>query len=926
MSTTRSSTTTSSSNQTSTSSTSTSERAPTRRVARSPTPPPPPPPQPAVAVRSRRSSRLSPILSLLLLLPLFIYLPWQTTKHHFALPTPKTELYNVRTGLPQLSEKAILEHSRVLSEDIGFRTVGTREHALGDQYVHEQALRIQKECEDVVKKAPTRKLECEVWRQEGSGTHRFDMMGKPVFKVYENLSNIIIRISNGTPAGKAHALLLNAHVDSTVPSPGAADDALSVGILFEIARNLVHTPGWEPAHSIVFLFNNAEESLQDGSHLFATQHPLANLVRAVINLEAAGNTGPEILFQATSEEMIQAYAQVPYPYATVLANDVFKSGIILSDTDFRQFEEYRNLTGLDMAVVGDSYLYHTRKDLVKNIQPGVAQHFAENVMAIVKHLTSPLGATQVLPSLARQVTPPTSIYFSVVGKYFFLYSVQTAWKVLLVVLLASMSLFAGTTSPDLRRTIWKATGGVLGSLVGAALGAGVTASIMAKILEAGMSWFSKETSCFVLYGPPALAGALAAQYFLVARSPPTEIAQFEYATLFAIHIVNVFAAIILQVFQLGSSSIFTLFSFGSLFALILNTFLNALGNRSRRREPDWTVIHLATYAVAQVVPLVVGSEMAVGLLGIFVPLTGRMGEVAPVEHIIAIMTALLGFLISATTVLPFSHRVRRSALLLAVLVVSLFSAITMLIYAYGSHPFDAMHQKRIFVLHFEDITQKEHHLHLAAADGAPGFSELVQGVATKFSKIYQQPVPVMMDDNNADWDIIYPFSQFLTPYKIPLPKPYNYASPFTDTFTVTAVHDVFNYRSNTRSVTLLIDHPGIIWTAIAFDAHVLEWSLSSPPLEGYQRYHFKEASFYGTTQWKLDLVLSVPPRHPERSKLRVDFMGIIEKGSWPGKKLDKHPAGPGIQLLEKLDEHLFKSTDDSVDAMLLSCVGGQVIV
>lgn len=114
--------------------------------------------------------------------------------------------------------------------------------------------------------------------------------------------------------------------------------------------------------------------------------------------------------------------------------------------------------------------------------------------------------------------------------------------------------------------------------------------------------------------------------------------------------------------------------------------------------------------------------------------------------------------------------------------------------------------------------------------------------------------------------------------------------------------------------------------AIAFDAHILEWSLSGPPLEGYQRYHFKEASFYGTTQWKLDLVLSVSPRHPERSKLQIDFMGIIEKGTWPGKKLDKHPAGPGIQLLEKLDEHLFKSTDDSVDAMLLSCVGGQVIV
>jgi Zn-dependent M28 family amino/carboxypeptidase len=59
------------------------------------------------------------------------------------------------------------------------------------------------------------------------------------------------------------------------------------------------------------VFNNAEESLQDGSHLFATQHPIANTIRAVVNLEAAGNTGPEILFQATSEEMIKAYSKVP---------------------------------------------------------------------------------------------------------------------------------------------------------------------------------------------------------------------------------------------------------------------------------------------------------------------------------------------------------------------------------------------------------------------------------------------------------------------------------------------------------------------------------------------------------------------------------------------------------------------------------------
>ncbi|EEB88219.1 hypothetical protein MPER_14068, partial [Moniliophthora perniciosa FA553] len=86
----------------------------------------------------------------------------------------------------------------------------------------------------------------------------------------------------------------------------------------------------------------------DGSHLFSTQHPIATSIRAVINLEAAGTTGKEILFQASSEQMIEAYSHVPHPHGTIIANDIFSSGIILSDTDFRQFQEYLNVTGLDV--------------------------------------------------------------------------------------------------------------------------------------------------------------------------------------------------------------------------------------------------------------------------------------------------------------------------------------------------------------------------------------------------------------------------------------------------------------------------------------------------------------------------------------------------------------------------------------------------
>lgn len=155
--------------------------------------------------------------------------------------------------------------------------MGTIEHALADEWLTKKAHEIKKECEEIVNRSKgtgkERNLECEVWRQQGSGSHRcvisfsslrrmperycfdgcrFDMMGKRLYKTYVDLTNIIIRVSNGTPEGKEHAVLVNAHLDSTLPSPGAADDALSVAVMLECIRVLTNTPTWEPVHSIIF--------------------------------------------------------------------------------------------------------------------------------------------------------------------------------------------------------------------------------------------------------------------------------------------------------------------------------------------------------------------------------------------------------------------------------------------------------------------------------------------------------------------------------------------------------------------------------------------------------------------------------------------------------------------------------------------------
>jgi Zn-dependent M28 family amino/carboxypeptidase len=45
---------------------------------------------------------------------------------------------------------------------------------------------------------------------------------------------------------------------------------------------------------------------------------ISNSIRSVVNIDACGTTGREILFQANSREMIEAYKQAPYPHGTVM--------------------------------------------------------------------------------------------------------------------------------------------------------------------------------------------------------------------------------------------------------------------------------------------------------------------------------------------------------------------------------------------------------------------------------------------------------------------------------------------------------------------------------------------------------------------------------------------------------------------------------
>jgi hypothetical protein len=116
-----------------------------------------------------------------------------------------------------------------------------------------------------------------------------------------------------------------------------------------------------------------------------------------------------------------------------------------------------------------------------------------------------------------------------------------------------------------------------------------------------------------------------------------------------------------------------------------------------------------------------------------------------------------------------------------------------------------------------------------------------------------------------------------------------------------------------------------IYPVIAFDAHVLQWTLDDAPPNEYTRHHIKEASFFGVDHWSVDLVLE------GTAPLVINYIGIDEAGMWPSKNATTEASGARgdhemMALFERLDGWLTRETRGRVDVMLLATVGGVVSV
>ena len=235
---------------------------------------------------------------------------------------------------------------------------------------------------------------------------------------YAGLTVLAIRVRDaswdaddpGSPAA-----MLAAHVDTVHVSPGGSDNGLSVAVAVETARafaaglvddhanhaaaaaaalksNLSETspPAPRPG-ALIAAFVSAEEDGFKGAHAFATSHPWMTHARrgCVLNLESMGAGGPHRMFQVTrgasSDALLRLWSRsAPRPSGTVIASDIFASGLISSDTDHRIWRDVGDAPGFDFAFLEKTRDYHTPRDALRNVRSGTAQAAGENLLAFVR--------------------------------------------------------------------------------------------------------------------------------------------------------------------------------------------------------------------------------------------------------------------------------------------------------------------------------------------------------------------------------------------------------------------------------------------------------------------------------------------------------------------------------------------------------------
>jgi hypothetical protein len=305
----------------------------------------------------------------------------------------------VSASADQYSAARALTHIRALASRP--RPVGTQAHAEAQMYLVAQLQRLG--------------LEPQV--QTTVGLNPMNL------KDVTHVENVLARLSGSRSGGKA--VLLVAHYDSPPSIPAAADDASGCATLLETARAL--TAGGRPlANDVIFLFSDGEEVGCMGSEAFVREHPWAKDVGVVVNLDPAGQMGPNLLTDVSPDDdwLISQVAQAGSdPLANSLAPEVYRrSG---SGNDFTTVFRAAGYPGVEIGCVSYGY-YHTALDGPALVHRDSLQHQGSIALSLARRFGD-LDLTAAHRGSA--------VYFNALGNRLLIHYPQS-WAIPLVVLAA----------------------------------------------------------------------------------------------------------------------------------------------------------------------------------------------------------------------------------------------------------------------------------------------------------------------------------------------------------------------------------------------------------------------------------------------------------------------------------------------------------
>ena len=185
-------------------------------------------------------------------------------------------------------------------------------------------------------------------------------------------------------------VLLTAHYDTVVGSPGAGDDGIGVGVLLETARAL-STAG-ATRNTVMILLTDAEEVGLLGAEAFVRERAKELGTAVVLNHEARGAGGAPMTFRMSSPngELLDVLGRSAGRLRRLGSEATFEA--LPNDTDFTPFEQ-GGLYGYDTAIMADGAYYHSPLDDPAHLSAASLQQMGDTTLALTRELAGmDLGA------------------------------------------------------------------------------------------------------------------------------------------------------------------------------------------------------------------------------------------------------------------------------------------------------------------------------------------------------------------------------------------------------------------------------------------------------------------------------------------------------------------------------------------------------